>query len=137
MGGDWHFLERAAESGHVGSRHRFGRRGWRGSAPYGRRAKVTHARAATRGGVRAWAPRALQMTVQIEPRLVQGQHTRAGYFSLRLSTTTRTTTAAALTHILARSKESRELDAKINRAARAPLESLSLLGCLRAGRLCR
>jgi hypothetical protein len=83
------------------------------------------------------AERALQMTVQIEPRLVQGQHTRAGYFSLRLSTTTRTTTAAALTHILARSEESRELDAKINRAARAPLESLSLLGCLRAGRLCR
>jgi hypothetical protein len=48
------------------------------------------------------------------------------YFSLRLSTTT--TTAAALTHILARSEESRELEAKINRAARAPLESLSLLG---------
>lgn len=86
MGGDWHFLERAAESGHVGSRHRFGRRGWRGSAPYGRRAKVTHARAAARGGVRAWAPRraerALQMTVQIEPRLVQGQHTLFQFASL-------------------------------------------------------
>lgn len=79
MGGDWHFLDRASERRPCWIAAPF-RPPRCGSAPYGRRSKVTHARAA-RGGVRAWAPRLPQMTVQIEPRLVQGQNTHAGYFS--------------------------------------------------------